>query len=199
MTVMPLEQRGISTSRLVLGCMPFGGGWNDVPITNEDVRSAEKAVDAALAIGISMFDHADIYARGKAEETFGTILKNRPAGNAFEDAILQANQYERNTAMMMPPPGSGAQGFVPDSVKDNPTELIWGQPYAFVESKARKELSLSGNLKAMIGYVDKYGGHLELWVRSGKHPDGATRLSGTLLRSLERLEAEGKAVLRPYP
>jgi predicted oxidoreductase len=75
---MPLEQRGISTSRLVLGCMPFGGGWNDHPITDEDVRNAEKAVDAALAIGISMFDHADIYSRGKAEETFGTILKNRP-------------------------------------------------------------------------------------------------------------------------
>ncbi len=133
------------------------------------------------------------------ERMYETILKNRPAGNAFEDAILQAHQYERNTAMMMPPPGSGAQGFVPDSVKGSPAELIWGQPYSFVESKARKELSLSGNLKAMIEYVDKYGGHLELWVRSATHPDGATRLSGTLLRSLEGLEAEGKAVLRLHP
>jgi hypothetical protein len=133
------------------------------------------------------------------ERQYEILLKNRPAGNAFEDAILQAHQYERNTAMMMPPPGSGAQGFIPDAVKGQPAELVWGQPYPFVESKARRELSLSGNLKAMIDYVDKYGGHLELWVRSAKHPDGATRLSGTLLRSLERLEAEGRAVLRPYP
>lgn len=78
MPIMPLTKRGISTSRLVLGCMPFGGGWNRNPITNEDVLKAEQAIDAALSIGISMFDHANIYTMGKAEETFGTILKRRP-------------------------------------------------------------------------------------------------------------------------
>ena len=78
MTIMPLTKRGISTSRLVLGCMPFGGGWNRNPVTNEDVLKAEQAIDAALSIGISMFDHANIYTMGKAEMTFGTILKRRP-------------------------------------------------------------------------------------------------------------------------
>lgn len=151
------------------------------------------------------FRHPEKYRRfsfqpdAEWERMYETILKNRPAGNAFEDAILQANKYERNAAMMMPPPGGGAQGFIPDAVKGNPAELIWGQPYHFVESKARKELSLSGNLKAMIEYVDQYGGHLELWVRSARHSDGATRLSGPLLGDLEKLEAEGKAVLRSYP
>jgi predicted oxidoreductase len=78
MTIMPLAKRGISTSRLVLGCMPFGGGWNRNPITDADVLKAEQAVDAALSIGISMFDHANIYTMGKAEATFGAILKRRP-------------------------------------------------------------------------------------------------------------------------
>ncbi|MGZ9587331.1 aldo/keto reductase [Paenibacillus marinisediminis] len=78
MKMMPLEQRGIHTNRLILGCMPFGGGWNSDPITQEDVLKAEKAVDAALSIGINMFDHANIYTRGKAEEAFGRILKSRP-------------------------------------------------------------------------------------------------------------------------
>ena len=78
MAIMPLAQRGIATSRLVLGCMGFGGGWNRNPITQEDVRNAEQAVDVARSIGISMFDHANIYARGKAEEVFGTVLKQRP-------------------------------------------------------------------------------------------------------------------------
>ncbi|MFL5351839.1 hypothetical protein, partial [Archangium sp.] len=133
------------------------------------------------------------------ERMYETILKNRPAGNAFEDAILQANKYERNAAMMMPPPGGGAQGFIPDAVKSNPMELIWGQPYNFVESKARKELSLSGNLKEMIAYVDKYGGHLELWVRSARHPDGASHLSKPLLNKLNDLKEQGKAILLPYP
>jgi predicted oxidoreductase len=88
MKIMPLSQRGISTSRLVLGCMPFGGGWNRDPITKEDVLKAEKAVDAALSIGISMFDHADIYTMGKAEETFGRILKGGP--ELREQIVIQS-------------------------------------------------------------------------------------------------------------
>ncbi|WP_028987873.1 aldo/keto reductase [Thermicanus aegyptius] len=75
---MPLAERGISTSRLVLGCMSFGGEWSRNEITEEDILQAERAVDAALSIGISMFDHANIYTRGKAEETFGRVLKRKP-------------------------------------------------------------------------------------------------------------------------
>ena len=78
MAPMPFAQRGISTSRLVLGCMSLGGGWNRDPLTQADIHKAEQAVDAALSIGISMFDHANIYRMGKAEQAFGTILKNRP-------------------------------------------------------------------------------------------------------------------------
>ncbi|WP_375764732.1 pre-toxin TG domain-containing protein [Archangium gephyra] len=133
------------------------------------------------------------------ERMYESILKNRQAGNAFEDTILQAGRYERNSAMMMPPPGSRVQGFIPDSVKDNPAELVWGQSYRFVEAKARKELSLSGNLEAMIEYVEAYGGHLELWVRSANHADGATHLSQPLQLRLDRLESQGKAVVRTHP
>jgi predicted oxidoreductase len=88
MKVLPLVQRGINTSRLVLGCMPFGGGWNDTPIGREDVLQAERAVEAAREIGISMFDHANIYTRGKAEETFGMILKNQPG--LREQIVIQS-------------------------------------------------------------------------------------------------------------
>ncbi len=88
MKIMPLAQRGISTSRLVLGCMPFGGSWNRDPLTKEDMLRAEKAVDAALSIGISMFDHADIYAMGKSEEAFGRILKGRPG--LREQIVIQS-------------------------------------------------------------------------------------------------------------
>lgn len=79
MAQMPLAQRAISTSRLVLGCMSLGGGWNDEPITEDHVVAAERALDAALEIGITMFDHANIYTRGKAEETFGRVLKQKPS------------------------------------------------------------------------------------------------------------------------
>lgn len=88
MRVMPLVKRGVATSRLILGCMPFGGGWDRSPITAADILKAERAIDAARAIGITMFDHADIYTMGKAETTFGTILKKQPA--LREQIILQS-------------------------------------------------------------------------------------------------------------
>ncbi|PLT35932.1 aldo/keto reductase family oxidoreductase [Bacillus sp. V5-8f] len=78
MRIMPLEKRNITSSRLVLGCMGFGGSWDKTPITNEQISAAEQAIDAALSSGITMFDHADIYTKGKAEEVFGRILKDRP-------------------------------------------------------------------------------------------------------------------------
>ncbi|WNR45001.1 aldo/keto reductase [Paenibacillus roseipurpureus] len=78
MKMMPLETRGISNSRIVFGCMGLGGDWAGNPLTKEDYITAEKAVEAALSIGITMFDHADIYKRGNSETVFGQILKNRP-------------------------------------------------------------------------------------------------------------------------
>jgi hypothetical protein len=51
----------------------------------------------------------------------------------------------------------------------------------------------------MIKYVLAHGGHIELWVRSAKHPAGETKLSRPLLDILETLRQEGKARLIPYP
>ncbi|HYO59473.1 hypothetical protein [Archangium sp.] len=130
------------------------------------------------------------------------LLPGTPAHKAqrwVDYQFRHPEKYERNVAMMMPPPGSRAQGFIPDSVKGNPTELVWGQPYHLIEAKARQKLSLSGNLEAMIDYVENYGGHLELWVRSAKHADGSTHLSGTLRQRLKDLEDVGKASVNRYP
>jgi hypothetical protein len=129
------------------------------------------------------------------------ILKNNEAGGEFEQLVLKARKQEKNRAVMMPPPGSKADGFIPDAVPSSttPGELVWGQPYYFIEAKARQELSLGGNLKSMLDYVETYGGHVELWVRSSRNPDGATRLSKPLREQIERLATEGKASLKLYP
>ncbi len=112
------------------------------------------------------------------ERLYRSILANKPAGNAFEDSILASRGYTKNRRR------SGA---------------VWGKPYSFVEAKARNELALTGNLEAMINYVREYGGHLELWVRSARHPAGKTRLTSPLLETLERLRRSGKATLRYHP
>ncbi|GAA3438075.1 aldo/keto reductase [Kutzneria kofuensis] len=64
---------------LIYGCMGLGGTWDDAPFTAADVDLAERAVHAALDIGISWFDHADIYRNGKAEQVFGEVLRRDPA------------------------------------------------------------------------------------------------------------------------
>ncbi len=59
--------------------MGFGGNWDNNPVTQDDIRQANEAVDTALESDIRVFDLADIYTFGKAETVFGKILKQRPA------------------------------------------------------------------------------------------------------------------------
>ena len=153
------------------------------------------------------FRHPDTYSRfrfaidGDWRQKYELILKNKEAGGEFEQLVLKASGQEKNRALMMPPPGTDAVGFIPDGVLGSatPGELVWGQPYRFVEAKGRKELSLTGNLKAMLEYVEKYGGSIELWVRSPKHSSGATALTEPLRRSLRKLGQDGKATVRVFP
>ncbi len=58
--------------------MGLGGGWNNDPLRSEDVIQARAAVEAALEIGITLFDHANIYTLGKAEQCFGELFKQEP-------------------------------------------------------------------------------------------------------------------------
>jgi OmpA-OmpF porin, OOP family len=127
------------------------------------------------------------------------ILRNKPLGLGFELEILKLARYEKNLALMMPPPGKGLTGFIPDAVKGNPAELVWGLPYHFVEVKAWKDLSNTGNLRAMIEYVTEHGGHIELWVRSTKHADGPTQLSRPLEDTMKTLKSLGLASIRYFP
>lgn len=58
--------------------MGLGGQWDQSPITQENIIKARKAIHAALELGITYFDHANIYTMGKAEKVFGVILKENP-------------------------------------------------------------------------------------------------------------------------
>jgi predicted oxidoreductase len=59
---------------LIYGCMGLGGSWSDEPHGASHVDEAAAAVGAALAAGITLFDHADIYRSGKSEAVFGEVL-----------------------------------------------------------------------------------------------------------------------------
>lgn len=65
-------------SRLIYGCMGLGGDWTPGAVTPAAIDQAADAVEAALSIGVNVFDHADIYRSGKAETAFGEVLKRTP-------------------------------------------------------------------------------------------------------------------------
>jgi len=67
-----------NSGRLIYGCMGLGGDWDATPYTAADVDLAAAVIDAARAAGMTLFDHADIYTRGKAESVFGEVLAATP-------------------------------------------------------------------------------------------------------------------------
>jgi predicted oxidoreductase len=69
----------LRVSRLVAGCMGLGGGWDKgTVLTKEHEAQARKFLDKALELGINFFDHANIYAVGRAEEVFGRVMSEHP-------------------------------------------------------------------------------------------------------------------------
>lgn len=74
----PLSEFVENNSSLVFGCMGLGGGWDNTPISNNDIAKANTVIDTAIESGITIFDHADIYTLGKAEQVFGKVLSQRP-------------------------------------------------------------------------------------------------------------------------
>ena len=89
MEQLTLGHTDLKVSRLIAGCMGLGGGWD--PATRLDARHEKQArdfIDTAHELGINFFDHANIYARGRAEEVFGRILKERPS--LRDQIILQS-------------------------------------------------------------------------------------------------------------
>jgi predicted oxidoreductase len=79
MTEIPIHDYYPHASQLVYGCMGLGGGWNDTPIQEKDVKQAQHIIETCLENKINTFDLADIYTFGKAEEVFGQVLKATPS------------------------------------------------------------------------------------------------------------------------
>jgi aryl-alcohol dehydrogenase-like predicted oxidoreductase len=73
-----LGRSGFYVPVLTLGTGTFGGGneffkaWGDT-----DAKGASRLVDVCLDAGLTMFDSADIYSGGQAEEVLGAAIRGR--------------------------------------------------------------------------------------------------------------------------
>ena len=75
MKTLRIPRTDLQVSRIAYGCMQLSKAWDDAPIAASEISSTIKLVETALEQGITLFDHADIYARGKSELLFGEALR----------------------------------------------------------------------------------------------------------------------------
>lgn len=73
METRQLGQSGVEVSILGLGTWPMGGEWWGGTDDAESVRTIHRALD----LGITLFDTAELYASGHAEEVLGMALAGR--------------------------------------------------------------------------------------------------------------------------
>ena len=64
-----LQLGDFTVSRMAMGCMR---------LADRTLAQAETLVNTALEGGITLFDHADIYGKGRSEELFGQVLARDP-------------------------------------------------------------------------------------------------------------------------
>src|ERR1700758_1313801 len=72
-----LGRSGFSVPILTLGTGTFGGRGALAAWGATDTVEATRLVDICLDHGLTMFDSADIYSRGAAEEVLGAAIKSR--------------------------------------------------------------------------------------------------------------------------
>jgi len=102
MQTVTLGSSSLQTGRLAYGCWRVAGTWDPAQVTDESRATGKRALIAAYEAGYTLFDNADIYCQGEAEQLLGQVLREvsgmrqrvlvatkggiRPAGDPTPDA-----------------------------------------------------------------------------------------------------------------
>lgn len=102
MQTIPLGVSSLISSRLAYGCWRLAGTWNPSEITAEGRAAGRLAAIAAFEAGYTLFDNADIYCRGEAEQILGQVLKEVPGMRERAQILTKCGVRPPN----FPSPGS---------------------------------------------------------------------------------------------
>jgi aryl-alcohol dehydrogenase-like predicted oxidoreductase len=88
MEYVRLGASGLKVSRLCLGCMSFGSGFDWMVPEDTSFAIIRKALDH----GVNFFDTADVYSAGESEQILGRALKT--FGVKREDVVVATKVYQ---------------------------------------------------------------------------------------------------------
>ena len=174
MSHIPLTIFLPSASRIASGCMGLGGSWDKSPVLKEHIAQAHQLVDGALEVGINVFDHADIYTHGKAEQVFGHVLSERP--DLRESLFLQSKCGIRFAEGAVPNRYDFSKKWILQSVENSLTRLntdyldllLLHRPDPLMEpeevAEAFQQLQLAGKVR-FFG-VSNMNGHQIKYLQS---------------------------------
>ena len=72
-----LGRSGLKVSAITMGTFTFGGVGPFARVGNQGVPEARKLVDLCIDHGVNVFDTANMYSSGRAEEILGEVLQGR--------------------------------------------------------------------------------------------------------------------------
>ena len=78
----------LDVSRLAYGTWHIGGTWDEAPVSAEIDQRTNKLINTAVEQGINFIDLADIYTKGKSDQTVGNALAASPG--LRDKLVLQA-------------------------------------------------------------------------------------------------------------
>jgi aryl-alcohol dehydrogenase-like predicted oxidoreductase len=88
MEYVRLGSSGVKVSRICLGCMSFGSGFDWMIPEEPSFGVIRKALD----LGITFFDTADVYSHGESEQILGRAL--RELGVQRDDVVIATKVYQ---------------------------------------------------------------------------------------------------------
>jgi len=195
MQTQSLGRTGLQVTRIGYGCMPLGGKWDGSPVDDETRKAAFTALDTALEAGITFFDHADIYCRGRSEEVFGMWLKERKV--ARSGICIQSKcgiRFPDTPTPGMPARYDFSRGWIISSTEgilkrlgiEHLDVLLLHRPDALVEpdevARAFDELHATGKVRE-FGVSNHSAAQIELLRRAVTRPLAANQIELSLLHT----------------